>query len=202
MNIQKIGFEFEVIVRQKDFLNVWDYLYQYSRHIKLGGDTSLKYRNGWKDLEIKTSPLDEDASFDLFYSLLDVLTGFNYGGIIETNYSCGLHINVSTNDLGHTYREIVERYNDKKYLRLWDRENNPACVPIDFREFPHRYCNDPYEYMLINRGDKHRSVALRNAENNNGARIENRIIGGKDYILRKNDLDTTISDFITFIHES
>lgn len=202
MKIHKIGFEFEILVRQKDFLKVWDNIYKISKHIKLGGDTSVKGGNGWRDLEIKTEAISEKRALSLFNRVLEYLVELNGEGIIKTNNTCGLHVNISTENNVYTYFQVIEKYDDKKYLRLWNRENNPACPPLKFRENKTKYDNDPYEYLSVHRGEKYHSVAIRDGDQTNGVRLENRIIGGKDYILRYNDLDKTISDFITLVESA
>ena len=196
MKIHKIGFEFEILVKQKEFQKVWDRIYKISRHIRLGSDTSVRDGFGWKDLEIKTDPISENRALLLFNKVLDLLTKLNSIGVIKTNKTCGLHVNISTENNIYTYFQIIEKYEDKKFLKLWNREKNPACLPLTFRENKKKYDNDPYEYLSLHRGQKYHSVAIRDADSLNGVRLENRIIGGKDYILRKEDLDETIRDFL------
>ncbi len=199
MKIRKIGFEFEVLVKQKEFQKVWEAIYKISKRIRLGGDTSVKDGFGWKDLEIKTDAIPEKSAMILFHKIIDCLVSFNSSGVIKTNATCGLHINISTESIVDSYFQILERYDDKKYLKMWKRLDNPACPPLTFRENKKKYDNDLWEYMSFYRGQKYHSVALRDADNVNGIRLENRIIGGKDYILKREDLQKTIGDFLDIV---
>jgi len=199
MKINKIGFEFEVLVRQTEFLTIWNALYGISKAVRLGGDGTVQGGFGWRDLEIKTEPLSEERATDLFNKILAMLVSFNMAGVLKTNDTCGLHINVSTDSMSTSYFNVIQKYNDGKYLDLWNRRFNPTCEPLSYRGNESDYYNDPCEYMTQHRGKKHVAVALRNSDDLNGIRLENRIIGGKDYILRDNDLETTIRDFLNIV---
>lgn len=194
MKIKKIGFEFEILVRQVDYHDVYQAIYGVSKCLTIGSDPSVKGGWGWRDMEIKTNPLGETKAAELFNKILALLIGLNHGGAIKTNNSCGLHVNISTGDNFYSYIQIIEQYDDRKELIRWNRLGNTACPALTWHDEKHRY-DDAYEFANDRRGEKYNSVALRNNDDKNGIRIENRIIGGKDYILRDSDLDSTIRDF-------
>ena len=198
MKINKIGFEFEILVKEKDYEYVYQSLYKTSRCIRIGSDPTVRGGKGWRDLELKTDPMSETRALDLFNRILALLIIFNGAGLIKTNDYCGLHVNISTGRNLYSYIQVIEAYDDVKELTKWNRLKNPACAPLEWKEEKHKF-DDAYEYAAEMLGKKHKSVALRNKDDRNGIRLENRIIGGKDYILRDHDLEDTIRDFLHII---
>ena len=202
MKILKIGYEFEVLFPLKEHKELSTAFLDMSPDIYVGEDATVWGGKDWKDVEIKTKPLSPASAKNLFREIIHALSVLESYGQAKANKTCGLHVNVSSENNSKSFMYLLDHYDDKHYLKLWGRLDNVSCPPLDWFGNTEKYRNDLYEYLLAHKGEKYNSIAFRAGDGYNTERLENRIIGGKNYFLRTEDLDNTIRDFFNTIEQS
>lgn len=226
-----MGVEFEGMVKEEiydDFFNAIVLLGDYSL-IQIGEDMSIKdIPEGYVSLEIRTKVLPSGKAIRLFEEILSFLYICSQTEDFITNYSCGLHINISEKkvfDNGKQldfYAHILQNFDEMNLLQVFQRLNNKYCLPFfkdgdnkDIASIKHKFalCKRR-ERAAAARGEeraakesKYFVVALRNSpvhedfegEDKKNERIEFRGIGNKDYHLRFDDLNASINHMLEVV---
>lgn len=139
--VEKIGFEFEFLCKNEEFIDIKKYIRSKNSKIKLGNykfkikkDYSVcrpyvyapydgrKLYEEYTGYEIISPPLSRSKGELLFIDIMQYLQQY------KTNSTCGLHINFSTKRIDKLNPYIfVQKYDLDSALIKWKRNKNIFC---------------------------------------------------------------------------
>lgn len=190
-----IGVEFELSILKEaheEFVHQLDSLSP--GNIIFGSDSSIQCPSNYQPVEIRTRKLPYAQGVKLFEEMLcffqtamQVPQGTD--PFILTNESCGLHINLSEAYITRRGRQdlfycrMLQKFNQHKIAKLFDRDNNRYCKPIPIKNIYKKNIDELYNGFRGGLGqDKYHALSFR------GERIEVRCLGNKDYPLKLNEI--------------
>jgi len=214
---KNIGFEFEIAsnINNRTMINRFNKFTGWKARI--GSDCSIESDGMKYAAEIRTPPVPASQAI----SRLKRACKFFQENEVTTNYSTGLHVNISFRKSGYNFdidgTKLQVLVDDLKWLKRFDRLENEYCespkislneMICDYQTFLRRRrlekqatVEDYLEYIsnVIEEGDtelleKYCAVNVGKLEYKNPY-VEFRVIGGENYHWRFEHIQRAINDF-------
>lgn len=214
---KRIGFEFEVAsnIGRRKLLSMFNEHTDWNA--KVSDDCSIDNESMKYRVEIKTPPTPAGSALRKLKRALK----FFQDNEVTTNYSTGLHVNISFRKSGYNFdidgTKLQILVDDLKWLKRFDRIENEYCespkislneIICDYQTFLRRRhlenqatVEDYLEYIsnVIEEGDtelleKYCAVNVGKLEYKNPY-VEFRVIGGENYHWRFDHIQRAINDF-------
>lgn len=153
----------------------------------------------WEPVEFKTAALPLKQGIELLDQLLTFLEKWKRAKIWGTNETCGFHINLSEQKIFKSedesskfYCRILQKFHQKRILRMFGRLDNDYCEPLHITKADREDFGKMYDKFGENGDDcdSHKYLAVANRF---GERIEFRCLGNKNYELKKDKINQTIA---------
>lgn len=215
---KRIGFEFEVAsnISRRKLLSMFNAHTDWNA--KVSDDCSIDNENMKYRVEIKTPPTPAGSALRKLKRALK----FFQDNEIQTNYSTGVHVNISFRNSGYNYdidgTKLQILVDDLKWLERFDRVENEYCespkfaineLICDYKDYLRNNggsvrtatVEDYVDYINQNGSDddcdlleKYCAVNVNHLYDKNPY-VEFRVIGGENYHWRFDEISRAINDF-------
>lgn len=215
----RIGFEFEGYIKYKiEDRDEYEYgerdddnpnydlffkeLRQICPGIDVGKDGSIEPPDAgvtydWEPVELRTPALSLSKGIETLDNLLTHFEKWKRAKVWGTNETCGLHINLSENNIFKSdngsdefYCRVLQKFHQKRILRMFGRQNNEFCEPLNITKADRENFDKIYDKFGDSAALDEKYLAVANRF---GERIEFRCLGNKNYELKKDKINKTVA---------